>query len=335
MIILNVLKVILVLGFLIFIHEGGHCIVAKKCGVIVEEFAIGFGPKIFEKEKNGTLYSVRAVPLGGFCKMLGEEVREEKKGSFSEASPFRKALIVLAGPTVNIIFGIVLFFFLGVFASTLLSTTIAGKLPEYEANLTQLEIGDTILKINGENVKVKSDVDRIVRNLKDDNLILTVKRGEEVLDFNIKASKYKDYDIYVIGIEVEKMEPTIANRFYFGFYETANYLGSVADSVVKLVTGKIKTEQMMGPVGIGQMVVNTKAVEDLVYLISAISVSLGVTNLLPLPALDGGRLVLIIIEKIRGKALSEKTEYRIQTIGLTFLLLFSLYITYNDILRIF
>ena len=92
---------------------------------------------------------------------------------------------------------------------------------------------------------------------------------------------------------------------------------------------------MMGPVGIGQMVVNTKAVEDLVYLISAISVSLGVTNLLPLPALDGGRLVLIIIEKIRGKALSEKTEYSIQTIGLTFLLLFSLYITYNDILRIF
>ncbi len=335
MIIINALKIIFLLGFLIFIHEGGHCFVAKKCGVIVEEFAIGFGPKLFGKEKNGTYYSIRAVPLGGFCKMLGEERREEKKGSFSEATPLRKALIVLAGPTVNIVFGIVLFFFLGVFSSTLLSTTISGKLPEYEANLTQLEIGDKILKINGVNVKVKSDVDRIVRNINDDSLVLTVQRGDEILDFDVKLSKYKDYDFYVIGIEVEKLESTLENRFYFGFHETTNYLRQVADSIAKLVTGKIKTEQMMGPVGIGEMVVKTTALEDFVYLLSAISVSLGVTNLLPIPALDGGRLVLVIIEKIRGKALSEMVEYRIQTIGLTLLLLFSLYITYNDILRIF
>jgi regulator of sigma E protease len=91
LIIINALKIIFLLGFLIFIHEGGHCFVAKKCGVIVEEFAIGFGPKLFGKEKNGTYYSIRAVPLGGFCKMLGEERREEKKGSFSEATPLRKA----------------------------------------------------------------------------------------------------------------------------------------------------------------------------------------------------------------------------------------------------
>ena len=336
MIILNALKVIFVLGFLIFIHEGGHCFITKKCGVIVEEFAIGFGPKIFSKEKNGTVYTLRAVPLGGFCRMLGEEQREAKEGSFSEATPLRKALIVLAGPVVNILFGILLFFLLGTFAGSMASTTIESKLPEYADKLTQIEIGDTILKINGENVKLKSDVDRIVRNITtDDELTLTVRRNDEILDVKVRPSKYEDYDFYVIGIKVGIMDSNIKNRLYFGFWETSNYVKSVGENVVKLLTGRIKTEQMMGPVGISEMVVKTSEIEDFVYLLSAISLSLGVTNLLPIPALDGGRLVLIIIEKIRGKALSEKLEYRIQTIGLTLLLLFSLYITYNDILRIF
>ena len=192
---------------------------AKKCGVIVEEFAIGFGPKIFSKEKNGTVYTLRTIPLGGFCRMLGEEQREEKEGSFSEAKPLRKALIVLAGPIVNILFGIILFFLLGTFAGTMASTTIEGKAPGYEANLTQIEIGDTILKINGENVKLKSDVDRILRKVTtDDELTLTVRRNGEIIDVKVKPSIYEGYDFYVLGIKVGIMDSTIKNRLYFGFW---------------------------------------------------------------------------------------------------------------------
>lgn len=250
MVIINILKIVFLLGFLVFIHEFGHFLMAKKFGVVVEEFSIGFGPQIFSKEKNGTKYKLCCIPFGGYVKMLGEEKSIEKEGSFSNAKLVHRILISAGGPIVNITFALIVFFVLSMF---------------YE--------------------------------------------GVQDLSF------------------VEKIN--------FSFRNTAGFGLSMIDGLKMLFTGQIGIDQMTGPVGISQMVVKTSGLFSFIYLLSLISLSLGVTNLLPFPALDGGRIVLLVLEGIRGKALNEEIEIKIQTIGFLILMTFALYITYEDILRIF
>ena len=231
-IVLSALKIIFLLGFLIFIHEGGHLIVAKLCKVKVNEFSIGFGPKIISKQGKETIYSLRAIPLGGFCNMEGETEKSEHQGSFSKASIPRRIAIVAAGALVNIIFGILIY------------------------------------------------------------LIL------------------------------------------FGPTETLKFIIALGESIKMLFTGKVGVDGMVGPVGISQIVSQTSGFKEYIYIMSVISVSLGITNLLPIPALDGGKIVLLIIEAIRKKPLNEKTEVNIELMGFSFLIALSIFVTYNDILRI-
>ena len=250
MVIINILKVVFLLGFLVFIHEFGHFSMAKKFGVKVEEFSIGFGPKLYSKEKNGTLYKICCIPFGGYVKMLGEEESVDKEGSFSKAKLFHRIMIVAGGALVNIIFAIITFFILSIF---------------YEG----------------------------------------------IKDFSF------------------------TEKITFSFENTIGFCMSMINNIKMLFTGQIGLDQMTGPVGISEIVVKSNGLFDFVYLLSLISLSLGITNLLPLPALDGGRILLLIIEGIRGKALNEEIEIKIQTIGFLILMTLAVYVTYEDILRIF
>ena len=238
---INALKIIFVLGFLVFIHEGGHFIVAKLCKVKVNEFSIGFGPTIFKKHGKETKYVLRALPLGGFVNLEGEDEESDSENSFSKASIPKRIAIVIAGPLVNIIFAMIVYFILIVF--------------------------------------IKNDV----------------------------------------GIAL-----TYTKEFLFSIFE----------SIKMLITGQVGVNDFIGPVGISEVVVNTTRIVDYIYILSVISLSLGVTNLLPIPALDGGKLLLIIIETIRGKKLSDRVEMNIQLIGFTLLIALSIFVTYNDISRI-
>lgn len=239
--ILNALKIIFVLGFLVLIHEGGHFCVAKLCKVRVNEFAIGFGPTIFSRTKGETKYALHWIPLGGYVSMEGEEEHSDKEGSFSNTSTWKKIAIVAAGGTVNILFGLIVYFILVL--SVKHNLAVAG-----EATM-QLIVG-------------------IFQGLKD------------------------------------------------------------------LFTGGVDVNQMMGIVGISDVVINTTGISQYVYMLALISVSLGLTNLLPFPPLDGGKIVLYIIEGIRRKPIGEALEIKIQTLGFAFIILLSIYVTYNDILRI-
>ena len=239
------------LGFLILIHESGHLLVAKLCKVKVNEFAIGFGPVIWKYQGKETKYALRAIPLGGFCNMEGEEERSEVSGSFSKASIPRRIAIVAAGATVNIIFGIIVYFIL----------------------------------------------------------------------------------MSSIGMYVGT-EDTFVNHIKFAGRETGQLFVSLFDSLKQLFTGKIGMDQMMGPVGISEVVAKTTGVQEFIYLLSVVSLSLGVTNLLPIPALDGGKILLLIVEAIRRKPLSEKFEINIQLLGFSLLIALSMYITYHDITRL-
>ena len=248
---ISALKIVFLLGFLILIHESGHLLVAKLCKVKVNEFAIGFGPVIWKYQGKETKYALRAIPLGGFCNMEGEEERSEVSGSFSKASIPRRIAIVAAGATVNIIFGIIVYFIL----------------------------------------------------------------------------------MSSIGMYVGT-EDTFVNHIKFAGRETGQLFVSLFDSLKQLFTGKIGMDQMMGPVGISEVVAKTTGVQEFIYLLSVVSLSLGVTNLLPIPALDGGKILLLIVEAIRRKPLSEKFEINIQLLGFSLLIALSMYITYHDITRL-
>lgn len=252
-ILINALKIIFLLGFLILIHEGGHCIVAKLCKVKVNEFAIGFGKVIWQKQGKETKYSLRMIPLGGFCSMEGEEEASDSEGSFSKASVWKKIAIVVAGAAVNIIFGIIVYFIL----------------------------------------------------------------------------------VSTVGLQfADPIKDTFLNRIYYGVQRTGAFIGSIFESIKMLFTGGVKTDQMVGIVGISEVVVQTSKLVDYIYLLSVISVSLGVTNLLPIPALDGGKILVLLIEIIRRKPMKVETEAKIQLIGFSILIALSLFVTYNDILRI-
>ncbi len=237
---INVLKIIFLLGCLVFIHEGGHFLMAKLCKIRVNEFAIGFGPTIWRRQGKTTLYALRAIPLGGFVKLEGEEEESTKEGSFSEASTFKKVAIVAAGGLVNIIFAIIVFWLLSIFV-----VGINNSLP--------------YLKI---------------------------------------------------------------------------FIQSMIDSVVQLFTGKASVEQMMGPIGLSNVISKTSGIEDFVYILSVISLSLGVTNLLPVPPLDGGKIVLLIIEGIRRKPLTTRFKVIVQSAGFLMLITLSLFVAYKDILEL-
>ncbi len=248
---INAIKIIFLLGFLVFIHEGGHFIVAKLCKIKVNEFALGFGPTLIKKNKNETTYALRAIPLGGFVSLEGEESYSEAEGSFSKAGPLKKIAIVSAGGLVNIIFGIIAFFIL----ILVLRCIITG-----------------------------------------DNFLVNIKET---------------------------------------FIATGQLFTSLADSIKMLFTGNVTTNDLVGIVGISDVVVQTRGIDNYIYLIAMISISLGITNLLPFPPLDGGKIVIYIIEAIRRKPINETTEIVIQNIGFYILIALAIFVTYNDITRIF
>lgn len=334
---IGAVKVIFLLGFLVFIHEGGHFLVAKWCKVKVREFSLGFGPSLFSKQGLETKYSIRAIPLGGYVDMLGETEQVAEKGSFSEAKVSSRIAIVVAGAVVNIVFGLVVYFFLMTLAGSNSSTVIKQLIPEYLSEKTVLQAGDRIVSINGKKTRIKSDVDNILFQSKGENLDLWVERNGEMTELIVTpiTISYGEMTRYILGVEVEQMPKNWKNNIYYGFWEMVEFLVSTKDSFVMLFTGNVQINQMTGPVGISEMVVETSGVKDFVYLLAVVSLSLGVTNLLPIPALDGGKILLLVIEAIRRKKMGEELELKIQSIGFMFLILLSLYVSLNDVARLF
>ncbi|CDB31478.1 rIP metalloprotease RseP [Clostridium sp. CAG:575] len=413
-IIISALKIIFLLGFLITIHEAGHLIVAKLCKVKVNEFAIGFGPTIWKKQGKETKYAIRLIPLGGFCSMEGEEERSENQGSFSKASIPRRMAIVVAGATVNIIFGLLVYFILMTSSSTYITNEINSVIDGYAAQEIELQQGDKIIKLNGKNIKNKYDLDKVMKKSNGEVLELIIQRNEENLTYNIKPTEVKskstgmyldenakilsvekgssaekqgiksndkiikvnnqeiNNDVnkaieiikekgqntilltiersneqinieltpdtissYYLGVNLKQAEDTFINHLVYGEIETKEFAISILDNIKMIFTGGVSVDQMMGPVGISEAVAKTSGIKEFVYMLALISLSLGVTNLLPIPALDGGKLLILLIEAIRRKPMKEKTEINIQLIGFSILIALSIYITYHDILRIF
>ena len=417
---ISAVKIIFLLGFLILIHESGHFFIAKLFKVKVEEFAIGFGPKIFTKQGKETKYELRLIPLGGFVRMEGEEQRSDNERSFNNASIPKRMGIVAAGAIVNIVFGILVYFIIvavvGNNVSNIVDTTNEG----YIASEVGIISGDKIEKINNKKIRLKSDIDEILQNCNGEELTLLIERNNEEKEIKLKPTeKYtKSTGIYVsqaqtgdkatqiiqiekgsnaekdglqandviktingvdvtgdvqklvneiqnttsdkakievernneiieleltidsiptyyLGINFRMAENNFTNNIYYAFYRTGEFLASIAENIKMLFTGNVGLDQMTGPIGISNMVSQTTGFADFMYLLALVSISLGITNLLPIPALDGGKLLILLIEAIRRKPMKEELEIGIQLVGFFILISLSIFISYKDILRIF
>ncbi len=406
---------ILVLGLLVFIHELGHFLFAKRSGILVREFAIGFGPKLFAKRVGETLYSIRILPLGGYVRMAGEDpelidiktgtnvvVTRNKQGlikhlylyppklstdhqlkghvvdvdleknlfiviedpsgketkyrfdpkaiihfdpktemqiapidrQFGSKTVGQKAATIFAGPLFNILLTIVLFIVFVMMTGVQYLTVdqvIAGK----PADRAGVKVGDKIVEINGKRVNTRDGYYYHLVSDPNKELLITVKRGEERVTLPIKP--IQENGTYQIGVHLVYQKATLLTAIQQGFIQTGEWTMIMLDSFKKLVTGQLSINSLGGPVQMGHTTgkVAEAGIEPLIKWMALLSLNLGIVNLLPIPALDGSRLIFIGLEAIRGRPINPNKESLVHFVGFAFLMLLMLVVTYNDIMKVF
>lgn len=347
--IINLLLFILILGSIVFVHEFGHFIFAKLTGVYVYEFALGMGPKLFSKKGKETEYTIRAIPIGGFCMMAGEDLEDDdlhkvpKEKRLQSKSCFQRFLIMFFGAGNNFIFAILILFFIGlIWGGASMEPIITSVAKNSAAAQSGIEVGDRILEINNHKISTTDDISLYlaVADPKEASDIKVEKENNKVKTYSVQPKKIKvDGETayqYGIGMSQEK-EYGVVSAVKFTVNKTGSIFKQMAVTVGYLFTGGISLSQLSGPVGIFSIVGDQSAagVMNILYLIAFLSINVGFINLLPLPAFDGGHILFIIIEKIKGSPVKAETENTIHTIGLFLLMLLMIVITFNDIIRLF
>lgn len=348
--ILNIILFILILGFIVLVHEGGHFFFAKMTGVHVYEFSIGMGPVLFKKiAKDKTQYSIRAFPIGGFVSLAGEEVDDEKRKAtkghnLQDKTVFQRFLVMFAGVFNNFVSAFIILVITGLLiGSPSTKPIINGVEPNGPAAAVGVEAGDTVKKINGHKIRYIEDISLYlaIEDLSKPVDMEVQKKSGAIKDYKIQAKQIKDKEgkkKYAIGIKLEaKKEGGFFNSFKYAFNEGCAILKQMYVVIINLFTGGVHLNQLSGPVGIysivGQM--SKEGVAALLYLTALLSINVAVINLLPFPAFDGGRILFLIIEKIKGKPVNPKVENMIHSIGFILLILLMIYVTFNDVLKLF
>lgn len=336
-----ILVAILSFLFLILIHELGHFIAAKATGVKVNEFAIGFGPKIFKKQGKETLYSVRLMPLGGFCSMEGEDEDSDDPNGFCNKKPWKRLIIAAAGAACNLVFGLILIMILLAPVDKYGSMVIAGFTENAVSQQSGLMAGDEILEVNGRRIRTTNDLGYTFTNIKTDGTVtMTVRRdGEKVRLENVQFATETVDGIKVItpDFKVKSIERNFGT-FLSQSFKTALSFGKIVWwSLIDLVTGKYGISAMSGPVGVTVVLGDAvrQSIESLMSVLALLTINLGIFNLLPLPALDGGRIFFILIEMVRRKPVPQKYEGLIHAVGFAILMAFSAVILIKDIWSLF
>lgn len=334
---MTIIVALLVFSAIVFIHELGHFLFAKINGVKVHEFAIGMGPKLFSIKKD-TEYSIRLLPLGGFVSMEGEDEDSKDPRSFGQKSILQRASIIFAGPFFNIILTIILFIpifmFIGNQTTTLANVTENG--PAFKAGV---RAGDVIEAVNGEETKTWQDVIHSLNKSGGNEVKISIDRNGTDEEVTVTPQKTED-GRYVIGIET-KVERSFIGSIKNSFATTWDMAVQMVTFVGQLVTGTIPgglENSVSGPLGVINIVSEAAkmGIVNIMYIAAVLSLNLGILNLVPFPALDGGRLFMLAIEAIRGgKKIDPNKEAMINMIGLGALMLFMVFITYKDILRLF
>lgn len=337
---------ILMFGVIIFVHELGHFLTAKWTGVGINEFSIGMGPKILSKKgRDGVLYSLRLLPIGGYVSMIGEDEDVDDERALCKKPVWKRFIVMAAGSFMNLFLGFAIMLILVGVSQNIYSTTIedlrvvdtdGNFLDEYQG----LREGDKILKIDNKRIRVQYDYSFTAMRVGREPCDITVLRnGEKLIIENFRFPTFTES-----GVEFgnpnffvpEKLEKNIGTVLYNGFFQSVSAVKLVFSSLVDLVSGKYGVEAVSGPVGvIGEIGETAKlGYEALLFLVSIIAINIGIMNLLPLPALDGGRIFFLLIELIRGKPIKPEHEGYVHFAGIVLLLAFMVFVTYNDIIKL-
>lgn len=336
---------LLFFGVIIMIHEFGHFLCAKLCKVKVNEFALGMGPVLFKKKKGDTQYALRLFPIGGFVAMEGEDAQSEDENAFNKKPVWQKILIVVAGATMNLILGFILMILLLSTSTELIGTnTIKEFYPDAVSAQYGLQAGDRFVEIDGHRVWSEKDLSFLMSRSRDGVFDFVVERdGEKVTlhDVHFATEEYQgvtliQYDFVIIG-----EPPTFLSVLKNSVTQSASIVRMVWLSLFDLVTGRYGMSALSGPVGTMDIIADVTAeaaasgsLENLLTIMAFITINVGVANLLPLPALDGGRLLFLLIEAVRRKPVNPKYEGYVHAAGLALLMILMVVVTFNDILRI-
>ena len=335
-----ILFAILFFGIIIALHEFGHFITAKIFGIKVNEFAIGMGPTLLKKVKGETQYSLRLFPVGGFVSLEGEDEDSEDSRAFGNQKAWKRFIVIAAGATLNVILGLVL---MGVVLGMdgRISTTVVSDVSQ---NLEQLgdtvKVGDEITSINGSHVVSARDLYYQLYRDDDGVFDITLKRnGEKITlkDIKIQYNAEKGFCDFVVGSK----KVSVLNIMPGAVKETASMTKLIFLSLADMIRGQYGLKDLSGPIGTIGIVAETAGdavssanYSGIIFILAFITVNIGIVNLLPLPALDGGRLFFMLIELVRGKPIPPEKEGMVHAIGLILLLGLTVVISFNDIMRL-
>ena len=340
---MTILLTIIVLGLLIFVHELGHFLTARAIGIPVYEFALGFGPTLISHRKNGVSYSLRLIPLGGFVRMAGEEPgdNDDPKG-YSRRTPLEKIAVSVAGPAMNLFLGLLIFIysyaFIGLPTPTnepVIGQVIAGE-PAAAAGVMP---GDRVLAIDGQPIASWEQITAHMSSKEPGKAItLTLQRQAETIDLQMVPVPNAQTGTPAIGVmgQVLYEKQGIIQSIAYGFQQTFYLTGALLSGLWMLISGGASAGDLAAPVGITMMVGEASQYGTIFLLsfIAFLSINLGILNLLPIPALDGARVVFSLAEILRRKPIDPEKEGFIHWLGFMFLMLIIVFVTYNDILRL-
>lgn len=325
---------------LVIIHEFGHFIVAKLFKIKVNEFAVGFGPKLFAKKWGETTYKINLIPLGGYCAMEGEDEESEDAAAFCRKAPYKRFLVVVAGAVFNLVFGLIIVAVILAGQKSFTTTTVAKFHENAVSQNYGLQVGDVITHVDGRKMYTTNDLSYAFSGVKNGTVDMIVKRDGESVTLNgvqFDHEKIDNIDYIKVDFYVLAQKKTFGSFLGQTFKTTFSYVRTIWFSLIDLITGKYGLSAMSGPVGLTVAIgsVAKQSLKNLLPIIALITVNLGVFNLLPLPALDGGRLMFILFEMIFKKKVPEKFEGVVHGIGFALLLILMLVITVKDIWGLF
>lgn len=343
---------ILIFGLLIVIHESGHFLVAKLCGIKVNEFSIGVGPKLYQRQGEETLFSLRLIPLMAYCAMEGEEAGSTSPRSFAAAAPWKRILVLLAGSAANLLTGFLIVIIMYTGVSTYATTTITGFAPGFPCQgENMLMEGDKIVSINGKVILLYNDITTLLGLDTDGSVDIVVQRGDKRIRLDNLPLELREYEEsgkkvkrYGLSFGVEEATPLV--RLRNGVYNAVDFARMTWWGLEMLFGGKATMDDLQGPVGLVSTMNDvgkasptvTDALLNLLYLGAFIAVNLGVMNLLPFPGLDGGQIVLLILNEIGMRLFGVRLPVRAQQIfnltGLVLLLGLAIFVMFKDVFRL-
>ena len=347
------LPAVVLLGILIFVHEFGHFMVAKLLGVGVLKFSMGFGPKIVGKRWGDTEYVISAFPLGGYVKLIGENPDEEvppedRTRSFSHQPVKKRLAIVIAGPVFNIVLAAVIFSVINCFGVPLLTAEVGGVMKGFPAEQAGIKVGDKVVAVDGKKVELWEDLSRMIEKSNGRELDLTVMRDEVYIHARVQPRATVVKDIFgqerkAVKLGIESAGNYVTVRYdpltgvLKGWAQTYQISKLTILGIIKLIERVIPAKTIGGPILIVQMAGKMAKAGYLIFFhfMAVLSINLGILNLLPIPILDGGHLLFLSIEAVKGKPLSIKKMEIAQQVGLFLLILLMIFAFYNDIARIF